>query len=357
MRLKRSKNAEHLNTQLHTQAHTQPNAQLNLKRRPRRNRKSLAVRELLAETSLQVKNLIYPVFICDGKNISDPIKTMPGQSRQSLDVLLQKLPEYQSLGLRHLAIFPQIKESKKDKYGREALNSSGLLARCLQEIKLKAPEIMVISDVALDPYSSDGHDGVVENGKILNDITVEILCEMACRQASWGADWVAPSDMMDGRVGAIRKSLDQAGFTDTSILAYSAKYASSFYGPFRDALQSAPKSGDKKSYQMDFRNSREALLEAHLDIEEGADMVMVKPGLLYLDIIRQLKQSTEIPVAAYNVSGEYAMLKAAAQLGALHEEAAIIEMLYAFRRAGADAILTYFAPQAATILRKLRDSP
>ena len=324
---------------------------LTLPRRPRRNRKDVSTRNLLAETKLSVENLIYPVFICEGKNQVSPIKTMPGQDRLSVDVLSERIKEWKNLGLRHFALFPQIDEKLKDPYGKESLNQNGLLPRALKTLKDAHPEISLITDVALDPYSSDGHDGFVENGKILNDVSVELLSQMAVKQAEWGADWVAPSDMMDGRIGAIRKALDQSGFIDTSILAYSAKYASSFYGPFRDALNSAPKSGDKKTYQMDPRNSTEALLEVKLDIEEGADMVMIKPGLAYLDIIAKIKSQVEIPVAAYNVSGEYAMIKAAAAVGAINEDLAIIETLTAFRRAGCDAILTYFAPQAARLLR------
>ena len=306
----------------------------------------------MAETNLAVDNLIYPVFICDGQKITSPIKTMPGQDRLSVDVLCERIQEWKSLGLRHLALFPQIDENLKDSYAKEALNDNGLLPRALKTIKDAHPEINLISDVALDPYSSDGHDGVVVKGKIVNDISVEILAQMAIKHAEWGADWVAPSDMMDGRIGAIRQALDESGHTETSILAYSAKYASSFYGPFREALNSAPKAGDKKTYQMDPRNSIEALLEVFLDIDEGADMVMVKPGLPYLDVIAKIKAQIEIPLAAYNVSGEYAMIKAAAAAGALNEDAAIIETLTAFRRAGCDAILTYFAPQAARLLQK-----
>ncbi len=325
---------------------------MNHSRRPRRNRKSSAIRDLVAETSIDINCLIYPVFICDGQNSSTPILTLPGQSRMTVDLLCKKITEWKALGLKHFALFPQIAGHLKNPYGKEALNPKGLLPRAIRTIKDMHPEINLITDVALDPYSSDGHDGVVENNRILNDASVEILSEMAVLQAQWGADWVAPSDMMDGRVGAIRSSLDEAGLTDTSILAYSAKYASSFYGPFREALDSAPKLGDKKTYQMDFRNSREALLEVNLDIAEGADMVMVKPALAYLDVIAKIKQHSTVPVAAYNVSGEYAMIKAAASIGALNEEQAVLEILTAFRRAGADAILTYFAPQAAELLQK-----
>lgn len=321
-------------------------------RRPRRNRKNVSIRNLIAETELTAEHLIYPVFICEGQKISTPIKTMPGQYRMSVDVLTERVVKWKSLGLTHFALFPQIEEKLKDSRAREALNENGLLPKALKTLKDKHPEINLITDIALDPYSSDGHDGLVENGQILNDATIEILAQMATKHAQWGTDWVAPSDMMDGRIGAIRRALDSQGFTNTNILAYSAKYASSFYGPFREALNSAPKSGDKKTYQMDPRNAREALLEVALDIKEGADMVMVKPGLAYLDIIYRIKQSCHVPVAAYNVSGEYAMLKMAAQIGAINEDQAILETLTAFRRAGCDAILTYFAVQATELLVK-----
>jgi porphobilinogen synthase len=319
--------------------------------RPRRNRKNQGVRELVAETHLNAAQLIYPVFVCEGSNLESPIKTLPGQSRWSPDLLSKQIKEWKKLGLNHYALFPQIAENKKTSDAREALNDNGLLPQTIKRLKDDHPEINLIADVALDPYSSDGHDGLVKNGEILNDESVEILAQMAVMQAQWGADWVAPSDMMDGRIGAIRRALDNNGYEKTNILAYSAKYASSFYGPFRDALGSAPKSGDKKTYQMDPRNSREALREVKLDIAEGADMVMVKPGLAYLDIIAKIKAISTVPVAAYNVSGEYAMVKAAAALGALDEKRAVMETAYAFRRAGADVILTYFAVQLAQMLR------
>lgn len=321
-----------------------------LNRRPRRNRKSQIVRDLIAETFITPEQLIYPVFICEGTKTVSPIKTMPGQDRMSVEILCERIFKWKELGIRHFALFPQIEEKLKNSHGTESLNDNGLLPRALKTLKDTHPDIALITDIALDPYSSDGHDGVVENGRIVNDLTVRLLSQMAVKHAAWGADWVAPSDMMDGRIGAIRQALDEKSFTDTSILAYSAKYASCFYGPFRDALDSAPKSGDKKTYQMDPRNSKEALLEARLDIEEGADMVMVKPGLPYLDVIARIKAESPVPVAAYNVSGEYAMIKAAAAAGALDENRAIMETLMAFRRAGADTILTYFAPQAAELI-------
>lgn len=317
--------------------------------RPRRNRKNAGLRELVAETHLNVSQLIYPVFVCEGSNLESPIKSLAGQSRWSPDLLSKQIKEWKKLGLNHYALFPQISENKKTSDAREALNDNGLLPQTIKRLKDDHPEINLITDIALDPFSSDGHDGIVKDGKILNDETVEILAQMAVKQAEWGTDWVAPSDMMDGRIGAIRKSLDSAGFQDTNILAYSAKYASCFYGPFRDALMSAPKFGDKKTYQMDPRNSREAVREAKLDIAEGADMIMVKPGLPYLDIIAKLKIFSTVPVAAYHVSGEYAMIKAAAQAGSLDENRAIMETMFSFRRAGADVILTYFAPQVAQL--------
>lgn len=320
---------------------------MQLTQRPRRNRKNAAIREMLAENHLIPQQLIYPVFVCEGKNIETPILTLPGQSRMSSDVLSKKINHWKNLGIKHYALFPQIADAKKDSYGREALNDHGLLAETIKRLKDNHSDINLITDVALDPFSSDGHDGLVKDGEVLNDESVEILALMALKQAEWGSDWVAPSDMMDGRIGAIRKALDLAGYEKINILAYSAKYASCFYGPFRDALRSAPKFGDKKNYQMDPRNSREALREVRLDIQEGADMVMVKPGLPYLDIIARIKKISTVPVAAYNVSGEYAMIKAASQLGALDEKRAVLETLMAFKRAGADVILTYFAPTAA----------
>jgi porphobilinogen synthase len=319
--------------------------------RPRRNRKNHGVRELVAETHLNAAQLIYPVFVCEGKGIESQIKTLAGQSRWSPDLLSKQIKEWKSLGINHYALFPQVPENKKTSDAREALNDNGLLAQTLKRLKDDHPEINLIADVALDPFSSDGHDGIVIDGKILNDESVEILAQMSVKQAEWGADWLAPSDMMDGRIRAIRKSLDSAGFENTNILAYTAKYASSFYGPFRDALGSAPKFGDKKTYQMDPRNLREAVREAKLDISEGADMIMVKPGLPYLDVIAKLKSLSTLPVAAYNVSGEYAMIKFAAQAGALDEKRAVLETMYSFRRAGADVILTYFAPDVARLLR------
>lgn len=320
--------------------------------RPRRNRRTPAIRNMIAETSFSAENLIYPVFLCEGQDQKIAIKSMPGQFRLSADNLLKEIAECQALGIHSFALFPAIHDSLKNSTAEESFNPSGLLPTTVKKIKDKFPDSCIITDVALDPYSSDGHDGIVRDGQILNDETIEVLVKMSLAQARAGADMVAPSDMMDGRIGEIRKALDAEGFENTGILAYSAKYASSFYGPFRDALDSAPKFGDKKTYQMDPRNSREALLEASLDVSEGADMIMVKPALAYLDIIQLLKQNFTTPVAAYNVSGEYAMIKAAAANGWLDGEKAMMESLMAIRRAGADVILTYFAKEAAQILAK-----
>lgn len=318
--------------------------------RPRRLRATENIREMITETHLNVANLIYPVFICNGEKLEQPIRTLPGQNRMSPDILVEKITTWKKLGLKNYALFPKIDDAKKDSLASEAFNDHGLLPRAIKLIKQKHPDICLFTDIALDPYSSDGHDGVVKNGEILNDETVEILAKMAVKHASWGADWVCPSDMMDGRVGAIRDALDDAGYIKTSILSYTAKYASSFYGPFREALDSAPKTGDKKTYQMDFRNRKEALREMELDILECADMIMVKPGLPYLDIVADLKAHSAVPVAVYNVSGEYAMLHFAAQAGALDLKKTMMECMYAFRRAGADVILTYFAPDVAKVL-------
>ena len=325
---------------------------MNLIQRPRRNRKTPAIRELIAETSLRPQQLVWPVFICEGSGLAQPIRSMPGQSRWSLDQLLPQLESALKLGIQSVALFPAIREELKNSQASESLNGDGFLPQAVYKIKREFPSLTLITDVALDPYSSDGHDGLVRDGEILNDDTVEILAKMAVVQAQAGADVVAPSDMMDGRVGAIRAALDKGGFTQTSIMAYTAKYASSFYGPFRDALDSAPRFGDKKTYQMDYRNRSEAQRELALDVAEGADFVMVKPAWSYLDVIADFKRHSEVPVAAYNVSGEYAMIKAAAAAGMLDEERAMVEMLYSIRRAGADIILTYFAPAMAAYLKK-----
>ncbi len=283
--------------------------------RPRRNRVTDAIRRLTREHRLSVDDLIWPLFVIEGEGQRVPVTSMPGVDRMSIDVLVEEVKEAYALGIPAIALFPVVDEAKKDKLASESTNPEGLLQRTIRAVKEAVPDLAVISDVAMDPYSSDGHDGVVDDGEILNDETLEILANMAVSQALNGADMVAPSDMMDGRVGYIRGALDEAGFTNVGILAYSAKYASAFYGPFRDALDSAPKFGDKKTYQMDPANVREAEREAQLDIDEGADMVMVKPGMPYLDVVRAVRAVSEVPVAVYQVSGEYAMLKAAAENG------------------------------------------
>lgn len=311
--------------------------------RPRRNRKSNAVRQAIAETHLSKDHLVYPMFVSEGDSVYEEIKTMPGQFRLGQKKALSLAQEAWKNGIRSFAIFPVVPDSQKDKKASKAVDPNHFLLRFFTEFKNLLPEATLISDVALDPFSSDGHDGLVENGIILNDASVEVLAKMAALHARAGADFVAPSDMMDGRVAAIRQILDDQGFENTGIISYSAKYASAFYGPFRDALSSAPKSGDKKTYQMDPRNSREALREVSLDIAEGADMVMVKPASAYLDIIRSVREISDVPVAAYNVSGEYAMIKFAALAGGIDEKAAVLESMTAIRRAGADLIFTYWA--------------
>ncbi|TVQ52567.1 MAG: porphobilinogen synthase [Spirulina sp. DLM2.Bin59] len=319
--------------------------------RPRRLRSNPAIRRMVRETHLEASHLIYPLFVMEGENQQVPVPSMPGIFRYTLDLLLEEAKTAAQLGIGAIALFPLIPEAQKDNTGRESYNPAGLIPRALRALKTAIPDLVVISDIALDPYSDQGHDGIVdEAGRILNDETVAVLCKQAIAHAESGADFVAPSDMMDGRIGAIRRALDDAGYDHTSILAYSAKYASAYYGPFRDALDSAPKFGDKKTYQMDIANSREALKEVALDIAEGADIVMVKPALAYLDIIARIKATTNIPVAAYNVSGEYAMIKAAAQQGWIDENRMILETLISIKRAGADLILTYFAKQAAQLL-------
>lgn len=321
-------------------------------RRPRRNRKSAALRAMIEETTLSVNDFIYPVFLIEGSNKKEAIDSMPGIYRYSLDFLLKEIQECVDLGIKGFCVFPSLGDDKKDKYATEGHNKRSLYNVALAKIKTEFPSIALMTDIAMDPYSSDGHDGILENGEILNDETLEILGKMALTQAEAGADILGPSDMMDGRVGYIRKVLDDAGYTQVSIMSYTAKYASAFYGPFRDALDSAPKFGDKKTYQMNPANSNEALIEADLDIQEGADMIMVKPALAYLDIIKLLKDNYDVPVTAYNVSGEYAMLKAAAEKGWLDGEAVMLESLLSIKRAGADIILTYFAKEVAQLLKK-----
>jgi porphobilinogen synthase len=317
--------------------------------RPRRNRKSSAIRALVEETLVTTNDFIYPLFLIDGINQSIPIASMPGIFRFSSDLMIKEIEACMRLGIKAFAIFPAYEDRFKDKYASESTNENGLYLRTLKAIKLTLPEACIMTDVAMDPYSSDGHDGLVMDGKIVNDETLAILAKMAVAQAATGIDIVGPSDMMDGRIGCIREALDNAGFTDTSIMAYTAKYASAFYGPFRDALDSAPKFGDKKTYQMNPANSREAMIEGQLDMEEGADFLMVKPALAYLDIIKDLKVNFPLPIAAYNVSGEYAMVKAAAEKGWIDGERAMLESLTAIKRAGADIILTYFAKEFALL--------
>ena len=319
--------------------------------RPRRLRRTAAIRDMVQETQLTVKDLIYPLFVLEGENTREEVGSMPGSYRFTLDLLLKEVQEAYDLGIRAIALFPAVPESKKDSHGTESFNPEGLIPQALRAIKAQTPEVTLITDVALDPYNIDGHDGIVKDGVILNDETVEVLVKQALCQAEAGTDIVAPSDMMDGRVGALRDALDDNGYQDVAILAYSAKYASAYYGPFRDALGSAPKAGDKKTYQMDPANAREALREVELDEMEGADMVMVKPALAYLDIIYRIKESTDLPVAAYNVSGEYAMIRAAEQMGWIDGKKVMLETLLSMKRAGADLILTYFAKEVALILK------
>jgi porphobilinogen synthase len=334
-----------------SRSNSEAEQQLSLTKRPRRLRRNPTIRSLVSETQLTVDDLIYPMFVTEGENQRVEIVSMPDCYRYSLDLLLKEIAEIYSLGIKAVALFPVVSETKKDDNGTESFNPEGLAQQAVRAIKSQTPGMMVITDVALDPFTTHGHDGVIdEQGVILNDETVAILVKMAVSQAAAGCDIVAPSDMMDGRIGAIRQGLDANGFTDVGILAYSAKYASAYYGPFRDALDSAPKFGDKKTYQMDPANAREALLEVELDIAEGADMVMVKPALAYMDIIHQVKANCNVPVAAYNVSGEYSMIKAAAQLGWIDEKKIMMETLLSIKRAGADLILTYFAKDVALIL-------
>ncbi|NDB03754.1 MAG: porphobilinogen synthase [Flavobacteriaceae bacterium] len=318
--------------------------------RNRRLRKSPTIRQLVSEYQLSANDLLLPLFITSGKQVKEPISAMPGCYRLSLDLLEEEIKAVWDLGIKAVLLFVKVEDELKDNEGTEALNPEGLMQRAIRTIKKVVPEIVVMTDVALDPYSSYGHDGIVEKGVILNDVTVEVLCKMALSHAQSGADFVAPSDMMDGRILKIRTALEAAGWTDTGIMSYSAKYASSFYGPFREALDSAPGFGDKRTYQMDPANRLEAHTETLRDIEEGADIVMVKPGLAYLDIIRDLRDQVDVPIAAYQVSGEYAMLKAAAERGWLEHDAVMMEQLLAFKRAGANMIATYHAKEAAQLL-------
>lgn len=321
-----------------------------LQRRNRILRSNPAIREMVAETSLKPADFIAPLFIEEGEKIQSEIPSMPGYFRYSPDLAVKEVKQLYSLGIRSVLLFVKCRDEDKDNTGREAWNPEGLMQRSIRAIKEAEPGMLVMTDVALDPYSVYGHDGIVKDGEILNDETVEALCSMSVSHAKAGADFVAPSDMMDGRIAAIRKALEENGFTKTGIMSYSAKYASCFYGPFRDALDSAPGFGDKKTYQMDYSNRLEAIRETLMDVEEGADIVMVKPAMAYLDIIREVKNAVTVPVSAYHVSGEYAMIKAAAEKGWIDEDRAIVESLVSIKRAGADLIATYFAAKACKLI-------
>ncbi|KKZ12757.1 MAG: delta-aminolevulinic acid dehydratase [Candidatus Synechococcus spongiarum SP3] len=332
---------------------------MDLPYRPRRLRRTPALRAMVRQTSLQATDLIYPLFVHEGDR-NEPIGSMPGCQRWCLDALGDEVGRARDLGIRCVVLFPKVADGLKSEDGAECFNEGGLIPRAIRRLKAEHPDMAVMTDVALDPYSSDGHDGIVSpHGVVLNDETVEILCQQALAQARSGADLIGPSDMMDGRVEAIRTALDDHGFTDVGIISYTAKYSSAYYGPFRDALDSSPRaSGDKPiptnkdTYQMDPANSREALIEADMDEGEGADILMVKPGLAYLDIVASLRNNSTLPIAAYNVSGEYAMVKAAAERGWIEERPVVLETLLCFRRAGADLILTYHAPDAALWLQE-----
>jgi porphobilinogen synthase len=321
-----------------------------LQRRNRILRQSSAIRSLVAETQLTPNDFIVPLFIIEGEDDSSEIASMPNYYRRSVDLTVKEVKDLWQMGLKSVLLFVKSKDELKDNKGTEASNPDGLMQRSIRAIKGAVPEMLVMTDVALDPFSSFGHDGIVENGEIVNDATVEVLAKMSVSHAEAGADFVAPSDMMDGRIGAIRKALEESNYTKTGIMAYSAKYASCFYGPFRDALDSAPGFGDKKTYQMDYANRIEAVKEAQMDVEEGADIVMVKPALSYLDIIREVKNSVNVPVSCYNISGEYAMIKAAAKMGWIDEDKAILETLTSMKRAGADLIATYFAKDVVRLI-------
>lgn len=324
-------------------------------RRNRRLRTSEAMRSLVRETIISPNDFLVPLFVVEGKGVKEEIASMPNYYRFSLDLLENEVKELWKLGLKSVLLFVKVPDNLKDNKGTEALNPNGLMQRAIKTVKSICPNMLVMTDVALDPYSSFGHDGIIENGKVINDDTVEVLAEMSLSHAEAGADFVAPSDMMDGRILAIRETLEDEGYTDTGIMSYSAKYASAFYGPFRDALDSAPADvkdipKDKKTYQMDFANRFEAIRETEMDIDEGADIVMVKPGLCYLDIVREIKNEVDVPVAVYQVSGEYAMLKAAAEKGWLDHDAVMMEQIIAIKRAGADIIASYFAKDVVKLL-------
>ncbi|PIT99878.1 MAG: porphobilinogen synthase [Bdellovibrionales bacterium CG10_big_fil_rev_8_21_14_0_10_45_34] len=316
-----------------------------MKQRPRRNRRTQAIRDLCQESRISERGLIWPTFLLEAPNANESIASMPGQRRMGIDTLSGEIEKLLPLGLRGVCVFACVDDTKKDSRGSFALDDDHFYLSGLRKLKQRFGEnLVVMTDLALDPYSSDGHDGLVQNGEVVNDETVNLLSQMAVLQADTGADWIGPSDMMDGRVGAVRGALDKAGYTNTAIISYSAKYASAFYGPFREALDSAPRSGDKKTYQMNPANRAEALREVLLDIDEGADIVMVKPALSYLDVIRDLSQATTVPLAAYNVSGEYSMIKAAAEKGWIDEGAAAKETVLSLFRAGAQIILSYWTP-------------
>ena len=318
--------------------------------RNRRLRTSETLRNLIRESTITPNDFLVPLFIIEGKNKKQEIKSMPNYFKMSIDIILKEINILHTLGLKSVLLFAQVEENLKDNYGTEAINKNGLMQRAIKSIKNKFPDILIMSDVALDPYSSYGHDGVVENGIVVNDLTNDILAKMSLTHIEAGADFVAPSDMMDGRVKSIRTILEKEGYHDAGIMSYSAKYASSFYGPFRDALDSKPGFGDKKTYQMDIGNREEAINEVRSDIEEGADIVMVKPGISYLDIIRDIKNNFNIPISAYQVSGEYAMIKAASKNGWINENQTILETSIAFKRAGASFIASYFAKDVITLI-------
>ena len=324
-------------------------------RRNRRLRTSNAIRSLVRETSISSNDFLVPLFIVEGQGVKEEINSMPNYYRYSLDLLEEEVKTLWELGLKSVLLFVKVADVLKDNKGTEALNPDGLMQRAIKTVKEVCPDMLVMTDVALDPFSSYGHDGIVENGKIINDATVEVLAEMSISHAEAGANFVAPSDMMDGRILGIREALDQSNFLDVGIMSYSAKYASAFYGPFRDALDSAPVDmvnvpKDKKTYQMDFANRDEAIRETEMDINEGADIVMVKPGLSYLDIVRDMRNNFDIPIAVYQVSGEYAMLKAAAEKGWLDHDAVMLEQIISIKRAGADIIASYFAKDVLRLL-------
>ena len=319
-------------------------------KRNRRLRTNEVIRSLVRETTISPNDFLVPLFVVEGKGIKEEIASMPNYYRFSLDLLAQEVKDLWAMGLKSVLLFVKVPDELKDNKGTEALNPRGLMQRAIQTVKSICPEMIVMTDVALDPYSSYGHDGIVENGLIVNDPTVEILAEMSLSHADAGADFVAPSDMMDGRILTIREALEDEGFTSTGIMSYAAKYASAFYGPFRDALDSAPGFGDKKTYQMDPANRFEALRETEMDIDEGADIVMVKPGMPYLDIVREIKNEFDVPVAVYQVSGEYAMLKAASEKGWLDHDQVMLESLTAIKRAGADIMASYFAKDVIQLL-------